>query len=36
MMTGIKNIIWDLDGTLVDSYPVMARLLQNVLKYTWY
>lgn len=31
MMTGIKNIIWDLDGTLVDSYPVMARLLQNVL-----
>lgn len=23
----IKNIIWDFDGTLVDTYPVMAKSL---------
>jgi HAD superfamily hydrolase (TIGR01549 family) len=28
----IKNIIWDFDGTLIDTYPVMAKAFSIVLK----
>lgn len=27
-----KYIIWDFDGTLFDTYPAVARVLENVLK----
>ncbi len=29
-MTGVKNLIWDLDGTLVDSYGVIVKGLTEV------
>ncbi|WP_207904762.1 hypothetical protein [Exiguobacterium sp. B203-G5 25_7] len=24
-----RNVIWDFDGTLLDTYPVMASVLQD-------
>lgn len=27
-----KHIIWDFDGTLFDTYPVMAKIFKEVLK----
>ncbi len=31
----IKNIIWDFDGTLVDTYPVMAKSLLKAKYPSW-
>lgn len=29
----IRNIIWDVDGTLFDTYPPIARAFQNTIEY---